>query len=367
LLRITRLDPTNDLRFQDWSDVDFSSTDLRGFDFTGARLQGCDFAGALIAGARFDQAELGMVEDMTSPWRRDNPHAPGVVTEVANLREAADWDEFAAGWQPVPDALDGEAHLPDGAIFQDAPFAPEMIVAPSGAFMMGSPPDEDEHRDSEGPQFPVTIEKPLAIGRFPVTFAEWDAAVAAGGVDHKPEDKGWGRGDRPVINVSWEDGQAYISWLRKVTGKDYRLPSEAEWEYASRAGTETPFWWGSSVSTAQANYDGYYTYGSGKKGEHREKTLPVKSFEPNPWGLYQVHGNVWEWCEDVWHDSYTDKPDDLKANGGPWIAGDNGARVIRGGSWLYGPRILRSAFRLWNTPDYRNSGIGFRVARTLTS
>ena len=134
-----------------------------------------------------------------------------------------------------------------------------------------------------------------------------------------PSDQGWGRGDRPVINVSvnWDDAEAYLKWLHCKTGKDYRLPSEAEWEYAARAGTTTPFWWGATITPDQANYDGNYPYAGGAKGQYRQKTLPVKSFDPNPWGLYQVHGNVWEWVQDTWHDSYHGAPDD----GSSWIEG----------------------------------------------
>ncbi len=250
-------------------------------------------------------------------------------------------------------------HLPPGGIFKDAPHAPEMVVVPAGEFLMGSPPDEEGRDEYKGPQHPVTIPQPFAIGRYAVTFAEWGAAVAAGGVKHKPKDRRWGRGDRPVINVKWRDAQAYITWLRKVTGKAYRLPNEAEWEYAARAGTMTPFWLGASISTDQANYNGNYTYGGGKKGEYREKTLPVKSFEPNPWGLYQVHGNVWEWCEDVEHESYKGAPD----YGRPWTTRSSGdARVARGGSWLNLPQSLRSADRRLMSPDGRSHDLGFRVA-----
>ena len=128
--------------------------------------------------------------------------------------------------------------------------------------------------------------------------------------------EGWGRGKRPVINVNWDDAKAYVAWLSRKTGKTYRLLSEAEREYVTRAGTTTPFWWGSSISTSQANYDGNYTYGSGSKGEYRQKTMPVDSFQPNPWGLYQVHGNVWEWTEDCWNDSYNGAPTD----GSAWTA-----------------------------------------------
>jgi formylglycine-generating enzyme required for sulfatase activity len=254
--------------------------------------------------------------------------------------------------------------------FKDHEHGPEMVVVPKGKFMMGSTDKEiaaltKEYGDyfkDEGPQHRVTIPAPFAIGRYAVTFAEWDAFVAAGGGSHRPEDEGWGRGDRPVINVSWDDIQAYLEWLRQMTGKDYRLPSEAEWEYAARAGTTTPFWWGSSISTQQANYDGNYTFGGGSVGEWRQKTVPVKSFDPNPWGLYQVHGNVWEWCADPWHKDYKGAPGD----GSVWgHEGDDSLRVHRGGSWYLNPRFLRSADRFRFIPVIRSYNIGFRLARTL--
>jgi formylglycine-generating enzyme required for sulfatase activity len=169
-----------------------------------------------------------------------------------------------------------------------------------------------------------------------------------------------------VINVSWEDAQTYLAWLRQATGQDYRLPSEAEWEYAARAGTTTPFWWGASIATDQANYDGNFTYGDGRRGEYRKKTLSVKSFDPNPWGLYQVHGNVWEWCEDEWHSDYAGKPEALKTNGGPWTTQDSSYRVLRGGSWFNYPYWSRSGFRSRFAPDFREVTFGFRVARTLS-
>jgi len=154
-----------------------------------------------------------------------------------------------------------------------------------------------------------------------------------------------------------------VKWLSAKTSKDYRLPSEAEWEYACRAGTATPFWWGSSITPEQANYNGSVEpyKGGGKKGECRQKTLPVKSFEPNPWGLYQVHGNVWEWCEDLWHGNYNGAPSD----GSAWTTGGRGLRVLRGGSWNYYPRALRSAFRFYGSfLGLRTRFRGLRVART---
>jgi formylglycine-generating enzyme required for sulfatase activity len=251
-----------------------------------------------------------------------------------------------------------------GESFKDCSDCPEMVIAPSGSFMMGSPESEPERYSNEGPRHRVIIAKPFAVGRFAVAFAEWDACVAADSCSgDKADDLGWGRGDRPVVNVSWDDAKAYVSWLSKKTGKSYRLLSEAEREYVTRAGTTTPFWWGLSITLEQANYDGRADpyKGGGKKGEDRRKTVPVQSFEANRWGLFQVHGNVGEWAEDCWHNDYNGAPSD----GTPWISGDCSRRVLRGGSWLFNPRELRAASRDMNNPDLRTNYIGFRVARTL--
>jgi formylglycine-generating enzyme required for sulfatase activity len=153
-----------------------------------------------------------------------------------------------------------------------------------------------------------------------------------------------------------------VAWLSRKTGKAYRLLSEAEREYVTRAGTTTPFWWGRSISTSQANYDGSATFGGSVKGEFRQRTLPVDSFQPNPWGLYQVHGNVWNWVEDCWNDSYQGAPSD----GSAWTSGDCKTRGIRGGSWTIDPQFLRSADRSWLPTEYRVNDLGFRVGRTLT-
>jgi formylglycine-generating enzyme required for sulfatase activity len=249
-----------------------------------------------------------------------------------------------------------------GESFKDCTECPEMVVVPAGGFTMGSPESEPERSNDEGPQHRVTNPKPFAAGRFVVTFAEWDACAADGGCGgYRPYDQGWGRGDRPVINVSWDDAKMYVGWLSKKTAQPYRLLSEAEREYATRAGTATPFWWGSAITTGQANYDGNDTYGGGSKGEYRQKTLPVNAFKPNPWGLYQVHGNVWEWVEDCWHDSYQGAPPD----GSAWTSGECKSRVLRGGSWYGSPRLLRSAFHNNSFPGYRKDSAGFRVARTI--
>jgi len=255
----------------------------------------------------------------------------------------------------------GPGHPDD--VLKECDKCPEMIVVPAGSFTMGSPESEQDRTFDEVPQHKVTIGKHFAVGRFAVTFGEWDACVADGGcAGHKPADEGWGRGRRPVINVSWDDAKAYVAWLSRKTGKTYRLLSEAEREYVTRAGTTTPFWWGSTISTEQANYNGLYTYGGGSKGEYRKRTLPVDSFQPNPWGLYQVHGNVWEWVEDCHHDSYAGGPSD----GSAWTTGVCSHRVLRGGSWFGGPRFLRAAARVGFTPVLRSEDFGFRLARTLS-
>jgi len=248
-----------------------------------------------------------------------------------------------------------------GTVFRDCPDCPEMVVVPAGQFTMGSLANEPQ-RDSDEAQVRVSIARPFAVGKFAVTFDEWDACVAGGGCNgYRPDDRRWGRGTRPVINVNWDDAKAYTAWLSKKTGKTYRLPSEAEREYVARAGTTTPFWWGTTISTAQANYDGSHTYGGGAKGEFRGRTMPVDSFKANPWGLYNVHGNVWEWTEDCWNDTNTGNPGDGRAR----TSGDCSRRVVRGGSWGYFPQFLRSANREGDTPDDRSDSFGFRLARTL--
>jgi formylglycine-generating enzyme required for sulfatase activity len=201
----------------------------------------------------------------------------------------------------------------------------------------------------------------FAAGKFAVTFDEWDACVSAGGCNaYRPDDGGWGRGQRPVIHVSWNDAKAYATWLSGRTGKTYRLLSETEREYATRAGTTTPFWWGSSISTEQANYNGYAYHNSGYRNEYRQRTLPVDSFGPNPWGLYQVHGNVFEWTEDCEH-VYSSAPSD----GAAFKSAGCRYRVVRGGSWYSNPGDLRAAYRQTRSSDSRSNDLGFRVGRTL--
>ncbi len=176
-----------------------------------------------------------------------------------------------APFQTLTAAQESALKLKD--MLKECDDCPEMVVVPAGSFTMGSPLVEDEHDDNEGPLHRVTFARPLAVGKFAVTFVEWDACVGDGGCGgYRPPDEGWGRNQRPVINVSWDDAKAYAAWLSKKTGKIYRLLSEAEREYVTRAGTSTPFWFGATISTGLANYDGRSTYASGVKGEHREQT-----------------------------------------------------------------------------------------------
>ena len=223
---------------------------------------------------------------------------------------------------------------------------------------MGSPNDEPGRSSNEGPQHPVTLTRPFALARYALTFDEYEAYCAATGKD-RPSDNGWGRGKRPVINVSWDDATAYCQWLSEQTGEEYRLPSEAEWGYACRAGTTTPFWWGNTIMPKQANYDGNHPYNQGEKGELRKETIPVDQFEPNPWGLYQMHGNVWEWVQD-WYADYKSE-----AQTDPIYAQSGSDRVYRGGSWFNNAWCLRAACRHRYEPGYRPDNLGFRPARTL--
>ena len=247
-----------------------------------------------------------------------------------------------------------------GEIFRDCAECPEMVVVPSGSFTMGSPNSEDGRDDDESPRHRVRIEYPLAVGVYEVTFSEWEACVDAGGCGgYVPGDGGWGRGNRPVIKVSWKDAQSYVRWLSAKTGHRYGLLSESEWEYVARAGTETPFHFGTTISTDQPNYNGNYTYGTGGRGLHRGKTLPVGSLRANAWGVHDLHGNVWEWVQDCYNDSYVGAP----ADGSAWESGNCDSRVLRGGSWDFFPWILRSAYRFGFTSGDRYYYIGFRVIR----
>ena len=267
-------------------------------------------------------------------------------------------------------------------IFKDCPSCPEMVVIPAGVFRMGS----NDGDSDETPVHDVTIVRPFAVGKFEVTFAEWDACIADGGCNHRPDDMDWGRERRPVVDVSWNDiVHSYLPWLNRATGKQYRLLTEAEWEYGAKAGTTSRYAWGNDLGRALANCDI-----CGSQWDNRQSAT-VGSFRANAFGLYDMHGNVAEWVQDCYQDSYANArsdglpaperergavaeqrsrtigdPDDTdQAGRRPQgdVAGCH--RVLRGGSLESGPHFLRSAHRNWSAADIRKRSSGFRVARTL--
>jgi formylglycine-generating enzyme required for sulfatase activity len=254
---------------------------------------------------------------------------------------------------------------------------PDLVLIPTGRFQMGS--SEHEHKtavkagaqktslDKELPAHWVGIEHSFALGRYPVTVGEWRAFVKATGwqskLDVDWQEPGFAQDERhPVVCVSWHDAQLYLQWLGEKTGQQYRLPSEAEWEYACRAGSHTAFSFGDQITPEHANYDGHFTYNDGPKGNSHGGTTRVGSYQPNPWGLFDMHGNVWEWTQDTVHDNYLGAPID----GSAWEqGGDKARRILRGGAWLYQPRYLRSAMRNGYSALLANDVVGFRVARKL--
>jgi formylglycine-generating enzyme required for sulfatase activity len=274
--------------------------------------------------------------------------------------------------------------------FTECNDCPELLVVPAGSFMMGSPnseafvfmvgaPSRGQGQDSdESLQHKVTIAKPFAVGRFAVTFDEWDACVADGGCGgYKPWDQGWGRGQRPVINVSWNDIQSYLTWLSRKTGKPYRLLSEAEFEYVARAGSKMAYPWGAEIGKGNANCDGC----GSQWGDNQ--TSPVGPFIANAFGLYDMAENpcgrdssirrapcnVWEWVEDCDHGNHNGHGDynGAPTDGSAWTSLGCRGRVVRGGVWYYYPQFLRSSYRSTFTTDYRNYFLGFRVGRALTN
>ena len=287
--------------------------------------------------------------------------------------------EALAPFDPVP----GRSAEPDPAELIEAgsgkPFrdnsangdpcvrCPELVVVPSGTFNMGSTEGEawrlDWQREREAPSTNVAIAKPLAVARFAVTFDEWAACAAAGDCLDTPGDSGWGRGNRPVINITWDEANAYVGWLSRKTGRSYRLLSEAEREYMARAGTATPFWFGTAPAPKQANYLPVSAGGNTSTAPSTEMTLPVNSFEPNPWGLYNVHGNVWDWTADCWNDNHRGH----SGTGAAVLTGDCRHRVLKGGSWFHPPMLMRAAARTRASTDLRANSIGLRVVRNIGS
>ncbi len=249
----------------------------------------------------------------------------------------------------LPEREQAPAKSESGNAFQDCSGCPAMVAIPAGSFEMGS-----TRTEYDKPVHRVHIAKSFAIGRFEVTFKEWEKCQEEGGCKSRPDDRGWGHGDHPVINISWLDAQEYVKWLSKKTGHRYRLPSEAEWEYAARGGSSAPYWWGSGAGSRQANCR------ECKTGEP-ERTLPVGSYKPNGFGLYDTAGNAAEWVEDCWNDDYKGAP----ADGSAWTKGNCQLRVLRGGSFDSQASYVQSAARFRYDYDVPYSANGFRVLREM--
>jgi formylglycine-generating enzyme required for sulfatase activity len=238
----------------------------------------------------------------------------------------------------------------------------EMVMIPAGQFLMGSPEDELERSPAEGPQHPVTLGS-FFMSKFLITQAQWRVVASLPQVNRGLNDSpAEFRGNqRPVERVSWVQVVEFCARLSQKLGRLYRLPSESEWEYACRAGTTTPFYTGETLTTELANFNGTHVYGAGAKGQYQEQTTDVNSFSPNAFGLYDMHGNLCEWCADGWHDSYEDAPDD----GSVWLTETESLRLMRNGSWSHKPSFCRSAHRTRNSMDYRSNCLGFRIVTVL--
>ena len=349
------MDPSQDFRFANFADCSMNGDDLRRFDLTGCKLRGASFRGAHIQGAIFDLAAVSL----------------------GALKQAEDFDAWLKddlARKPEARRKFNPSRLPDLAEFREAPFAPEMVVIPAGEFGMGSDKSDDEaYADEKGPDGKkrlVRIPERFALGKYPVTFEEYDLFCEARKLEPPKDEQDWGRDRRPVINVSWNDAVAYAAWLNERLGAEaYGLPSEAQWEYACRGGKNSRYWWGDGWDPTRAN--GNRAFGKGR-------TSPVGHYEdkgqaPHPFNLSDMIGNVWEWCADSWTESLADIPPD----GQPYFPqpsrnrkkqkenADSPARALRGGSWNDVPRSLRSAFRDSDGPGNRDDYVGFRLSRTL--
>ncbi|MEL7485612.1 MAG: SUMF1/EgtB/PvdO family nonheme iron enzyme [Pseudomonadota bacterium] len=295
---------------------------------------------AVAATANDNASGADAIADLAA--RSDAPDAEGLDRLIVENVVLAEEDDFG----PARDAA------PVGVYFRDCLDCPDMAEIDGGVFVMGTPLDETSRAPDEFAPRSVSIDYRYALSAREITFKQWDACVADGGCNgYRARDPGWGRGDRPVVNVSLEDARAFASWLSAKTGAAYRLPNEAEWEFAARAGAATPFSFGLELSTRRANYYGQYAY-NGPVGVYRRKSTPAGSFAPNALGLYDMHGNVWEWTDDCWATDATP-------------AADCGLRVLKGGAWNTGGWRLRAGHRIAAAVTERDFDKGFRVARTL--
>lgn len=336
---------------------------------------------------------LQRVPGLGRPSSENTLPAGGARQEIQSPTKTVAAKAHSAGSAASP------AEWVPGEVFRDGDDCPAMVVIPAGKFLMGSPQSEVGHVEREGPQHIVRIGNPFALGRYALTVGEFSRFVEASGykteAERNPEQGiavfdqdtnkgGWSKGkswrnpafaqdDRhPVVGVSWNDAQAYVKWLGEKTGKAYRLPSEAEWEYAARARTTSARFWGDDAKQAcrYANVADFslkwahpeWPWTIHQCGDGYAETAPVGSFEPNAFSLYDMIGNVWEWTQDCWTESYSDA---APADGSPWLKGDCGRRVVRGGAWNSKPGLARAAYRFGVEPGLRNNFTGFRLARTL--
>ena len=308
------------------------------------------------AGPKVEQANRRHInQEVPNPWRTYGPIVAAVAVVLIIFSFFSWWPKRLATEQ-----VERQQPLKEMKLFRDrlknGGEGAEMVVIPAGSFRMGDLQGGDKKTGL--PVRTVTIQRPFAISQYEVTFDEYDQFSTAT-KRQLPSDQGWGRGRRPVINVSWQDAVEYTKWLSEQTGKRYRLPTEAEWEYAARGGTETVYWWGTDFVIGMANCDGCVSKG------YRKQTVPVGLFKPNPFGLYDTAGNVDEWVEDCWHDNYVGAPTD----GSAWWKGTGGMirdmRKFRGGSWESDPESMRSSGYGGYPADESSDFIGFRLARDL--
>jgi len=317
------------------------------------RKLAADRAAGEIQAAKQREAEAAKQREAEAAKQRDAEAARQQAeatkqSEVNAARQGA--AEAARARATAVREREAQARRTPGTEFKDCAECPAVITVPAGGMTMGSATSEAGRDRDESPQHRVTIPDAFAVGKYEVTFAEWDACAADGGCNgYRPSDEGWGRGTRPVIHVSWNDAQAYIAWLRQKTRQPYRLLSEAEWEYAARAATVSAYYWGPRASTANAKYNS------------RDGTAPVGTYAPNSFGLYDMSGNVSEWAADCMNASYGG----ALSNGRPWLEGDCDLRALRGGAWNSGPNNLRSANRDFDAAGFRVFRNGFRVGRQL--
>jgi formylglycine-generating enzyme required for sulfatase activity len=297
-------------------------------------------------------AVLTLVQTAFAENAKRGPSAEPSLPPAAGMKN----DLLLEARLPRPLSRNENAALKPMDHFKECESCPEMIVVPAGQFIMGASENESGSTPDERPQHLVSFSKSFSVGRFAVTFDEWDACVAAAGCSYRPSDQNWGRGKQPVLNLSWDDAKEYVSWLSRKTGRSYRLLSEAEREYITRAGTSSAYWWGDDFTTLQAN--------GADPTDHSQpmfaKTVPVDSFSPNPWGFFQVHGNIYDWVEDCGTDSYINAPMD----GSAWTAGNCDVHMLRGGAFSRRPETLRSAARVWSGNPNRMIYMSLRVART---